>query len=66
MAAEEKCKTAFHTKQGLFEYAEILFRLTNAPTSVEEIMDTIFKDVEGGMWYYDNILIYSGNTEAEL
>ena len=28
-------------------------------------MNTIFKDMEGCMWYLNNIVIYSGNTEAE-
>ena len=39
--------------------------LTNAPASLQEMMDTIFKDMEGCVWYLDNILIYSGDTIAE-
>ena len=41
------------------------FGLTNAPVSFQEMMDTIFKDMEGCIWYLNDILIYSGNTEAE-
>ena len=41
------------------------FGLTNAPASFQEMMDTIFKDIEGCIWYLDDILIYRGNTEAE-
>ena len=29
------------------------------------MMDTIFKDIEGCIWYLDDILIFSGNTEEE-
>ena len=28
-------------------------------------MDTIFKDMEGCIWYLDDILLYGGDTEAE-
>ena len=41
------------------------FGLTNAPLSFQEMMDTIFKDMEGCIWYLDDILIYGGDTEAE-
>ena len=64
IATGDELKTAFCTKQGLFEYIVIPFGLTNAPASFQEMMDTIFKDMEGCIWYLDDILIYSGNTEA--
>ena len=41
------------------------FGLTNAPATFEEMMDTIFKDAEGCVWYMDDIRIYGGTTEAE-
>ena len=41
------------------------FGLTNAPASFQEMMHTIFKDIEECIWYLDDILIYGGNTEAE-
>ena len=37
----------------------------NAPASFPEMMDTIFKDVEGCVWYLDDILIFGGETEEE-
>ena len=36
-----------------------------APASFQEMMDTIFKDVQGCIWYLDDSLIYSGNTRGE-
>ena len=41
------------------------FGLTNAPASFQEMMDAIFKDMEGCIWYLDDILIYGGDTEGE-
>ena len=41
------------------------FGLTNAPALFQEMMDTIFKDMEGYIWYLNDILIYGGDTKAE-
>jgi len=38
---------------------------TNPLAIFSEIMDTIFKDAKECIWYLDNILIFSGNTEKE-
>ena len=65
IAAGDKWKTAFHTKQGLFQYTVMPFGLTNAPASFQEMMDTILRDMEGCIWDLDDILIYGGDTEAE-
>ena len=46
IAAGDKWKIAFHTKQGLFKYTVMPFGLTNAPASFQETIDTIFKDME--------------------
>ena len=47
IAAGHEWKTAFHTKQEVFEYAMMPFGLTNVPVSFQEMMDAIFKDMEG-------------------
>ena len=65
IAAGDEWKTAFRTKQGLFEYIVMPFGLTNAPASCQEIMDTIFKDMEVCIWYLHDILIYGGDTEVK-
>jgi len=65
IAAGDEWKTAFRTKKGLFEYTAMPFGLTNAPTTFQEMMDTIFKDMEGCIWYLDDILIYRGDSEEE-
>ena len=43
----------------------IPFGLTNAPTTFQDMIATLFKDEDGCIWYMDDILIYSGTTEAE-
>jgi hypothetical protein len=65
IAPGDEWKTAFRTKKGLFEYTVMPFGLTNAPATFQEMMDTVFKDMEGCIWYLDDILIYGGETEAE-
>ena len=65
IAAGDEWKTAFRTKQGLFKYTVMPFGLTNALASFQEMMDTIFKDQEGCIWYLDDILIYGKETETE-
>ena len=65
IAAGDEWTTAFCTKQGLFAYTVILFGLTNVTALFQEMIDTIFKDIEVCVWYIDNILICGGNTEAE-
>ena len=43
----------------------ITFSLTYAPASFQEMMYTIFEDMEGCIWYLYDIPIYGGDTEAE-
>ena len=43
----------------------MLFGVTNASASVQEMMDIVFKDMAGCIWYLNDILIYRGETEEE-
>jgi len=61
----DEWKTAFRTKKGLFEYTVMPFGLSNAHSTFQEMMDTIFRDMEGCSWYLADILIYGGNLEEE-
>ena len=65
IAEGDEWKTAFRTEKGLFEYMVMLFGITNALPSFQEMMDEILKDVKGVLWYLDDILIYSRLTETE-
>lgn len=64
----DKHKTAFITRDGLFEWRMMLFGLINAPYTFQRIMTHIFK---GLLWkttivYLDDILVFSRTPVAHL
>ena len=61
----DEWKTTFRTMERLFEDAVMPFSLTTACVLFQEMMDTIFKDMEGYICNLDDIIIYPGNTKAE-
>ena len=65
IAPRYEWKTAFRKKNGLFENTLGPFRLTNAPATLQEMIDVVFEDMEACIWYLDDILIYGGETEGE-
>ena len=50
--ARDEWKTAFKTKLGLYEYTVIPFRLMNAPSSFQEMMDEILQDLDAHTAWY--------------
>ena len=52
---------AFYTKYRFFKYLIILFGLTNTPTSKQELINNIFKNILDKyiIIYLNNILVYS-------
>ena len=68
MAEEDKCKTAFITNDGLFEFEVMPFGLTNAPATFQRYMDMV---LAGLKWqcllvYLDDICIFSSTFENHL
>ncbi|KAF8761559.1 hypothetical protein RHS01_00207 [Rhizoctonia solani] len=63
--AGEEWKTAFRTKDGLFQYCVMPFGLRNAPQIFQRLMNHIFHDMidVSVIIYLDDILIYSRNRE---
>jgi len=57
----DEWKTAFQTRNGLYEFQVIPFGLTNAPSMFQDMMNHIFSDMLdlGLIAYMDNILIYA-------
>ena len=57
--------TAFKTKLGLYEYPVMPSGLMNAPSSFQEMMDDILRDLDTyTVWYIDDILIHTkGNND---
>jgi hypothetical protein len=66
MAEEDKCKTAFATRDGLYEFNTMPFGLCNAPATFERIMETVLRGLN---WifclvYIDDIVV-GGPTVQE-
>ena len=68
MHPEDKAKTAFPTKRGLFQFTTMPFGLCNAPATFERLMDTVLRGYlwERCMCYLDDIVVYGHTFETAL
>jgi len=65
MAKGEEWKTAFKSRNGLYEYTMMPFRLCNAPSMFQSMINDVFRDMldVGVIAYMDEILIYTETVE---
>ena len=65
---EDRHKTAFITKYGLFEYLVMPLGLCNAPSTVQRCMEMVFRGLQWNILlvYLDDIIVMSSNFENIL
>ena len=59
-------KTAFNSPFRKYEYANVPFRLAQAPVYFQELMTSILKDFPFAIAYLDDIIIFSKTSQEHL
>ena len=62
---ESRGMLSFMTEFGLIRFARLPFGVSCAPEAWQEIMDNIFRDCQGLVYYMDDFLVYA-SSEIEL
>ena len=68
IADGDEWKTAFRTWYGSYEFQVMHYGLTNVPTSFQQFMNEVFKDMldVSVVVYLDDILVYSDNPDDHI
>lgn len=66
--AQDKCKTAFSTRHGLFEFNVLSFGLCNSPSTFQRLMDLVLADLQWTtcLVYLDDIIVFGRSFQEHL
>ena len=68
VAKEDRAKTAFITRSGLYEFCTMPFGLCNAPATFERLMELVLSGLQWKVCliYLDDIIVYGSTFDDEL
>ena len=68
LAEEDRHKTAFITKHGLYEYSVMPFGLCNAPSTFQRCMELIMRGLQWNILlvYLDDIIVIASNFDEHI
>ncbi|KAE9323043.1 hypothetical protein PF008_g17457 [Phytophthora fragariae] len=67
VAKEDRAKTAFTTRRGLFQFLRMPFGLCNVPSTFQRLMDCVLRGLTWicSLVYFDDVVIFTKGTVAQ-
>jgi len=67
LAEEDRPKTAFATRSGLYEFCVMPFGTATAPAAFQRLIQTVFQDLATGVLIYiDDLIIFTKTVEEHI